>query len=254
MNRPLVLAAAAMVLVANLWTMLSARHNRAAAAGGALELTERELALPPRFGDSTVLFLDLRWAVVPADPDTDSAPHWLTAAKLTELGLDCSVPPEAPAARDHYRWLVPVPVYVVLEHEGPAWRTREGDAARTTRLFAVDAGRDARQLRAQYPDATRHVICRGVARAYLQDWDPRNRKPLESPRLRGGLDVIPGQIYVPSRYTRLLQRWQVPDEESQAEADRPPRYAVKVVWGTRHEPWVLQVREVPLPAQASPEP
>ena len=254
MNRPLVFAAAAVVLFANLWAMVSARRNRAAAVGGTVELTERELTLPPRFGDSTVLFLDLRWAVVPADPATDSAPHWLTAAKLTDLGLDCSVPPEAPEARDHYRWLVPVPAYVVLEHEGPAWQTRETHTTPTTRLFAVDAGQDARQLRERYPDATRYAICRGVVSAFLQDWDPRNRRPLEPPRLRGGLDVIPSRLYVPSRYSRLLERWQVPNRAVPDGSTSEPRYAVKVAWGTRHEPWVLEVRELSPPAPAAPEP
>jgi hypothetical protein len=82
-------------------------------------------------------------------------------------------------------------------------------------------------------------------RVFLQDRSHQDGTPLVPPRLRARLEVIPNQIFVPSPYCRLLQRWQVPDGEAREETVREPRYAVRMAWGARHEPWVEGVRELP---------
>jgi hypothetical protein len=59
MKRLFILAAAAIVVVSNAWIIISAHRNRASPAGGTAELTERELRLASRMGDSTAVFLEL---------------------------------------------------------------------------------------------------------------------------------------------------------------------------------------------------
>ena len=104
MKHTILLAAAGVVLLSsNAWVLVSVGRNRGAAPGGTVELTERELGLPFRIGDSTALALELRWTVFSSDPDHDRSPDWLDAAKLAELGFDCRVPLTNPQAREHYR-------------------------------------------------------------------------------------------------------------------------------------------------------
>lgn len=245
MKRPLVLAAAAVVLLSNLWVLISAGRNRAGATGGTIELTERELALPSSIGDSTVVLLDLRWDVSSADPDDNQAPDWLNEAKLAELGFDCRVSVTSPQARDHYASQLPMPVYLVLEYEGEAWKTARHHPGRKTHLFVVDAGRGARRLRDLHPDTARSVICQGVVNVFYQDRSFREGTPLAQPRLRGRIEVIPGQIFVPPPHCRMLQSLRRPDEQTRDETDDEPRFAVTVSWGTRYEPWVRGARRLP---------
>jgi hypothetical protein len=243
MRRALVLAAMALVLVSSVWVLVSSARNRSDAAGGSVELTERELRLPPALGESTVLFLTLRWDVPSSDPDDDRAPDWLTPAKLTELGLDCSMPATSPDAKAHYAAALAVPAYVVLEHEGETWKRARRSPHRTSRLFAVDAGREAAPLRETYRDPGRYVIAQAIVRVGLQDRDSRDGALLAEPRLHGWIEaVLPDQIFVPPPHCDLLQGlrggWEAPEDE----ARREPRFAARISWGRSHEPWVESVR------------
>ena len=117
MKRSLVLAAGAVVLVANAWVVVSALKNRGDAPGGTVELTERELHLQPVSKDNTAVFLALRWGLASSEPEDDGAPAWLNAAKLQELGFNCSLPVESPHAAKHYNTMSPALLYVMLEFD-----------------------------------------------------------------------------------------------------------------------------------------
>jgi hypothetical protein len=234
--------------------MIAARQNREAATGGAVELTERELELPPMFGDSTAVYLELKWNVVPDDADGEGLPEWLTVAKLSELGFDCHVPVDGPDAMEHYASLPAAAAYVALELEGEAWKRSQADRSGGTRLFAVDAGRDGLRLREKYPDPHRHVIVRGVVKPRLQDRSTRDGKPLAQPRLRGRITMIlPGEIFVPPPYSASLQDLRRP--ESAWEGGPPvARFAVQVSWGRRYEPWVDGLRMLPAQMEQGQDP
>ena len=113
----LIISAAVVILFSGVWTAMMGLRNRSAATGGHLELTERELRLPPVFGDSTALFLEVLWRVQDTLVEHERAPAWLDTAKLTELGFDCSVPVSSPHARAHYSAMASRLSYAVLRLE-----------------------------------------------------------------------------------------------------------------------------------------
>jgi hypothetical protein len=243
MKRILVLAAAAVVLASNAWILVSTAHNRSESTGGTVELTERELGLPPMWGDSTAIFLDLKWNVRSGDPELSRSPDWLTLAKLGELGFDCRMPVTDPEARDRYAAVPPSPVYLVLEYEGEAWKTDPRGPEQRTRLYAVDAGLDAPRLRKMYPDPARHIVVRAVVGLRLVDRSFRDGAPFSEPRLRGSIQkLLPGHVFVPPPYSLVLQELRRRGEESEEKTGREPRFAVKISWGRDHEPWLEGVR------------
>lgn len=247
MKSPLALSAGIVVLVANLWVLVGARHNRSEATGGTVELTERELRLPPLMGESTALALELDWAVGFPIEEGRPFPRWLSTEKLAELGFDCRVPVGSPSARDHYSSQPHRLVYLVLEFEGEAWRQAGPDGAkRRTHLFVIDAGRDPRRLRERYRDVNRCILMRGIVRIVWQDRDFERGTLLTRPRLLGSIvTVVPNQVFVPRPYTAMLQGLRGREDRIETEAESEPRFSVNVSWGRRYEPWVQEVRRLP---------
>jgi hypothetical protein len=249
LKRSLVLAAAAVVLVANAWVIVSAWRNRGETPGGTVELTERELRLQPVSQDSTAVLLELRWKVSSNEPDDDGAPAWLNAAKLQELGFNCSLPVESPHAADHYNTMSPALLYVVLEFDDEA--ERKAGRSQTSRLWVVDVGRDARQLRSKYPDPARHLIGRGVVQPFLKNRSGRENRLLPQPRLSARVhSVLPQFIFLPAPQSGVLQGLRRRPGSPREQDDREPRYAVTVSWGTRYEPWVRSIRLLPAAPQS----
>ncbi|MHC4179583.1 MAG: DUF4824 family protein, partial [Planctomycetota bacterium] len=110
-----------------------------------------------------------------------------------------------------------------------------------TRLFVVDAGREARRLRDRYADTERYVITRGVVRLSYQERDNGNRLP--TPRLQGWIQsVLPSQIFVPQPYSRVLEEIRHRDPPAPEPPEGEPRFAVTVSWGSNYEPWMHGVR------------
>lgn len=248
-------AAGVVVLAANLGAIVSGLSNRGHAPGGTLELTERELALPTLFEDSTVLLLELQWAAYPCEPQDERAPAWLTPAKLGELGFDCREPVTSPHADDHYGAMAPRSVCVVLEFEGEAEKESSRQRTSRTRLFAVDAGREPARLREKYPDISRHVIVRAVVRPFLRTRNPADGKLLAEPRLGGWIqEVQPNSVFVPPPHSTVLQGLPRRPGAERNGPPLPPRYAVAVSWGTHYEPWVRSVRLLPAPADGETKP
>ena len=89
MTRKGALVAAAVVIFFNLATLAAVWVNRSGEPEAVLQLTERELSLPPREAENTALALQLEWV------DTEllrPGPGWFDKRKLEEIGFDCSVP------------------------------------------------------------------------------------------------------------------------------------------------------------------
>jgi hypothetical protein len=132
---------------------------------------------------------------------TGGTPAWLDKAKMEALGFDVSAPAAYSDLRRQMRYEKQLSreVLLVLEMDGPAYRrslelaaqylareeaklasnpgdtglgTRvknirealERETSGNSRLFVVDAGLEPSELRAKYPDTSRHAIVRGQVR------------------------------------------------------------------------------------------
>jgi hypothetical protein len=248
--------AIAIVVAANVLALGGAAWNRGGEPDAILELTERELELPPAKPENTALVLWLRWS----DPSNErvSSPQrqasspakqssrplsadarvasWFDRARLEAVGFDCGLPLDD-AHRARYRAMPPRRVYAVLEYDGEAWRSLERsivangeDPSRLSRLMVVDAGLDRAALRVRWPDRRRAVVVPATA-VLLVDRAEDGRLSL-----RGRIvEVYPSQLNVP----RPLNRALAPLQPRAAEPARG-RYRVKVAWG-RSDPWIEDV-------------
>jgi hypothetical protein len=139
-------------------------------------------------------------------------------------------------------------------------RARDGVRAFETRLVAVDAGLDPAELRRKYPDRSRYVLMRGVVNVRIV---PEAGKKVGVPQeLRGvvgslfveALHVPPGQRELfdslmkddrkaPVAVAEAVGEDHVPRVRPSRRA--PPRYQVRVRWGSRLEPWIVAVEPMP---------
>jgi len=244
MRRVLLASAAGVVLLASGGGLVQVWRNRSEPSGGRIGLTERELGLEVIAAESTATVLRLHWNVLRAGDREHGPAAWLDAAKLSELGFDCSLPLSKPGARKHYTSMPARPVFLALEYEGEAWRKARATRKVASRLYAVDAALDPHRLRQQYPDAQHYIICRGLVRLGFRDREAGEGAFLPAPRLEGWIeDVCPDQVFVPLPYSRVLRELRRTGSGGPKTSQvSEPRYAVRVCWGANYEPWVEGVR------------
>ena len=260
MTRKGALVAAGVVIVFNAATLALVAANRSAEPAAVLELTERELWLPPREAENTALVLRLKWV----DPELlHDGPGWFDRRKLEEIGFDCR-PGVTQENRQHYQGLPPRVSYAVLEYEGEAWNRylsapastprrmgpvgfpqAQGDPAKRaagSHLVLADVGNDPAALRARYPDRRRSIVVPvAVALTFVQE-------PGQPAALKGRvMGVLPGEISVPRELRPLLESLQG-DRTTRGMAAgetggvEEPRYRATVNWGRFLEPWLADVR------------
>ena len=199
--------------------------------------------------------------------DFQGTPEWLDQTKLASLGFDVSPPPAARRAASRYDRQLPREALVVLELDGPSYqkalerararaakeaaKAAEGKAksgpgspaqmtaeflkreeTSNSRLFAVDAGRNAQALRAKYPDRARYAIVQGKVRAHYQSG--RGKEP----RWTGYIeDIQNDQVNVPIEVRKAIES--APRTITPATvADGEPAFEVTVAFGKRFEPWI----------------
>ena len=251
------LAAAAIVLLANAFALIHAAINRSGQPEAEIVLTERELNYSPSSDDSGVA-LNLRWVDPGAtpyssvwDPEVLAARTLLNQAKLEELGFDCRVSPSDPKADTFYSRTNARTGFVALEYDGAGWQswmewrerneqalpgaTRAVDYERISgsRLAAIDAGPDAAALMARHPERNRVLILPAVIRMSLTPrWPPAQGHPARPARLSGYIQEIPSEIHVPRPFSDRLR------ELSQG---GPRAYRVRLRYGRLLEPWVTGI-------------
>jgi hypothetical protein len=258
MRRRLVIAAIVLVLAVNSLVLAGVAWNRAGEPQAELVLTERELAPPyahwPRKENSGI---GLRISRAMQDYD------WLDRDKLVELGFDPGSFDQRP--RDRWR-SVDREVWLVLEYDGAAFEAvlarqrerldrvrvdwasgkrevREVEVAQqhlnhlamgSSRLMAIDAGRDRNALHARYPDRQRHAIVRGTVRMHAVQ-GPGDEVPEARARV---VRLLPGQVHVPRRFHSELA---VALEQPRVRTEAPPRYHATLRYGRRGEPWLTAI-------------
>jgi len=258
-SRSLFLLAILLLLVTNAFVFAGIRLNRAGAPEPVLVLTERELPLPYRSNsENSGVSLQLNWRTDTPDYTLGNEPSgaWLDKEKMRELGFS----EKELKGRGNYReHKVPLPrsAYIVLEYNGDSYREMLGykqrmlDEARqgtgdysvdyaaeqlerertwASRLFAIDAGLDPDELRARYSDRSRFIICKGVVEVGYRYM----RQGSDQWGYVGRINI--SSIHVPIPWARELAKLPAPRD-----VRNKPRYQVKLVYGSRQEPWVDSV-------------
>lgn len=272
-------AGTVLILATNAVALLGVAYNRGEAES-TLTLANRELHLPYSWGfenENSGIALQLQWRTLAEEREDINglqrgysgfgrAPDWLDKAKLTALGFDVSKPEDTAQGRMYYGKMLSKEVLLVLELDGPAYRTalermqqhrqkeeallsansgkkefeeRVKNAKRAlyqeerinSRLFVIDAGLDAAGLRASYPDRNRYAIVRGQIQ-------PRLVETKHKPKLVAyisGLSVT--QVNVPALYRRIFEPLLESARTNQYDAVVTP-YQVSVAFGKRLEPWI----------------
>jgi hypothetical protein len=249
-----VLAGIVVVVLANAFVLITVAFERRNKPTALVELTERELCLPPRTQDNSALSLVLTWdsTAVREDHKFEDGAGWFDQAKLAELGFDVSRPLNDPEAQAYYQVWPAKEVYVALEFDGTAaQQIAPAERAWRTRLFAIDAARDRAALARRYPDRKRCLLFPGLVRARLEEErDPKSRKPTGRRYLRGViLDIAGGgNLHVPlplSRELASLVGGPCPRPGGPApDTPHAPRYAVKLAFGGSGVPRVEAIRRL----------
>lgn len=278
MNLKGLVLAAAVVLLTNVALLALVAINRKGEPEATIELTERELRMTPGDSDNTGVVLTLSWDT-PSDLRGPAATRypWFDQAKLASLGFDCRVPLTDPRAERHYETQAMLyrPAFAVLEYGGDSWqktlereleqaerrrgqapdgtrletpeasKTRADNAiARRSRLVPVDVGRNADELRRQYPDRGRYLVMRAfVGLIYVPKSDgPGDR----GPRLAGVIaNILPDTVYVPREIRSpgdVFSTKPAADDYPGQLLKHDPRYHATLAFGKALEPQIIKVQ------------
>jgi len=258
--------------------------NRSAPPEATLMLTERELSMKSMDRENTGLFLKLNWFMPLFENigKVDPKDIWLNQSKLEELGFNTNFPIEQPKASQFYSRQLPRQVYIVLEYDGPAWeqwgkrvrkeiqslkqkvdtesdpdkiktykntmqRLKNGLIARS-RLIAVDAGLDAKQLRKKYPETSKYLISPGIVRITVHFITLNDEIPKTQSRriLKGHIqEILIDEIHVPFKKRKFFKNFKKHRgfggnyfPENTPKDKLQPRYQVTLNYGRRYEPWI----------------
>jgi hypothetical protein len=265
-----------LIFASNAVVLGGAMLNRSGTPDSEITLTERELALPSRFGwsgEDSGISLSLHWRVAGRGvPNQFSyvggTPDWLDRKKLAELGFDVSADPNAPGATRRYTKMLPREVLLVLEYDGTAYR-EVLDQAKTKlseekALLSDNPGTSEFEKRVQnakqalFHEETVNsrliIIDAGTDhRALRSKYPDRSRYIIQSSEVRLTVDHQPGshsqlhgyvqntaihQIHVPREHRAVLDRQ---PKKTFAMRSDPPRYSVTLKFGKRLEPWVTAI-------------
>lgn len=240
-----------LLVLVNAAVLAGVVYNRSGEPDATVTLTERELPLASYYGysdrENTGLSLRLDWSKNSAwfhgfyfgEPRNNRQAEWFNKEKLEAIGFDCKLPLDAPGAEVHYRKMLPIKTYAVLEYEGSAWESWLADEQKAlaeteakaqagsispkqlkeaqagfdrevrthSRLFVIDAANDAAALRKQYGERGRYLILPATVR--LQYYPSTRDKDTGQvpPRIEGIVsEILTDNIYVPKEHRAVLEK------------------------------------------------
>jgi hypothetical protein len=268
-RRTALIAGLALIVITNVVALGGAAYNRSGEPDSTLRLSERELRRPYAHAgnnENSGLTLELRWRVAQEagvgvkgnrfDFEGGGVPAWLDLRKMASLGFDTRPSAQGPVGTYHRQ--LPRDVLVVLELDGPAFaeaharalqgakdveaRNERGGGkkaaddiiereARSSRLFAVDAGLDHTALRNRYPDRGRYAIVRGQVRPTGMQGNTAGA---------GYIDNLNAQsVNVPLAWRGALEG--VQPETYGLPLREVKHFDATLAFGQRLEPWLVSV-------------
>ncbi len=265
MRRVLILTALALLLIAavNGFVFWNVARNRAGEPEAELLLSGREFyPWLSRNAENSGRFLRLRYQRVYNTQGFDNP--WLDLEKLKSLGYQ--VPRKLLEGDEIYPGRTPARnVFVVLEFNGPAYEQYVAQAAaeverlrasedkerlsvaeaelrearnEDSRLFVVDAGRDAQALRQGYANRQQYLIVPGEVRIrWKRDW-----KPGEA-RFDSSIALKLEEIFVPlafaGEFAKVVQQI---ENERPRKNNASPKFQLRLAFGRHLEPWIKEMR------------
>lgn len=266
-----------LIVLTNAVVLAGVAYNRSGEPESVLRLNERELQIRNwrwPSNENSSIDVHLNWRLPELDASDDEPRgiwhrglHSLQPAQLHELGFVVSGDIESDEIANRVARQPSRAVWLVLEHDGPAYqaalerarkrleratslaqvnagdeefqrrlgtarRAAEREELSASRLFIVDAARDKDALRSRYPDRQRYAIVRGRLRVTVQGQPGRKRLVA----LVAGVDT--DTIRVPHAHRAIVE----PFARSERYFDnREPRFAATVNFGRRFEPWIVDL-------------
>ena len=272
------IAGLAIIIVTNIVALAGVAYNRAGEPDAVVELTERELGLPYRYGmykENTGLGLRINRRIEDAqryfygNTNCWGNPAWLDREKLIELGFKLQPQPEKSAGRLAFEKELPREVYLVLQYDGAAHQrvvsSAEEELGEQQALLANNPGQEEFEKRVedaakklnneQHHNSRLFAIDAGLDRARLRNTYPDTSQYILMQALirptwsrdeneeewKGTITgLLIGTINIPLEHRALFE----PLEAAQLRRNRnrqTPRYTVRVAFGKRAEPWVITV-------------
>ncbi|PTU76149.1 DUF4824 family protein [Pseudomonas mangrovi] len=252
------LAGLTLIVLSNAWVLGSVAYNRSGEPQSVLLLSERELRpmreWERRDNSGVALWPQVRTEERPNAIKWTSPP--LSAQSMRQLGFELPAEDDDKALARFER-AQSRPALLVLEMDGAAYQASvaarrerlskaEAELARfptdetrqqalqaarkelrqeldeASRLFLIDAGPDAAQLRQRYPDRQRYWLVRGAVAPWV-----RRRDGNRPPEVGGTARDYQRYLQVPYAWRHF---WQ--------DGTDPVHYAVEVYVGQRFEPWI----------------
>jgi Domain of unknown function (DUF4824) len=278
MRRRRLFAAAALVAAVNTVVLLGVARNRSG-GGPALTLTERELPVTWRSpsGENSGVSLSFNcahWLPGGESQWPFSGRAWLVGEKLRDLGFDLDVPLDPTEAGRFVQRQGSRRAFAVLKLGGKAWEdwlaSVEAGLAKAeldlasgkitagslevarknaadgrehgSRLFVVDAGRDADALRGAYPDRAQTFLLPAEVRLTIHCDIVASACPPERRQVRGVVTLLIDGVSVPHQLQAGLPSPAERRGRAESGLGHAPRYEVALRVGSRHEPWVESTR------------
>ena len=280
-NHKILIAGLAIIVGSNLVALGGVAYNRAGEPDALVDLTERELSMPYRYGmarESTGLGLQINCRI----ENTQSigynyancwgSPDWLDRSKLIQLGFKLSASNVKASERWAYDRELPRKAYLVLEYDGAAYQRTlakaESDLADEQALQVANPGKEEFEQRVERAQKILHAeqqansrlfaIDAGLDKTALRATYPDNSQyilmqALIRPRWNsyqgkqqweGSIDdLLIDRINIPLNQRAVFTPLEA-DPRRDLQDDKSPRYSVRVAFGKRAEPWVVGVGEM----------
>ena len=110
----------------------------------------------------------------------------------------------------------------------------EEERLRSSRLFVIDAGLDAKVLRDRHPDRSKFIIAKGVVEA--ANHGTRHKKEIRG-RITG---LLTENIHVPLEHRASFEAAMTKKQAVRADF-KGSSYTIELVYGNRFEPWIASL-------------
>jgi len=251
------------IFLSNLAVLGGVMHNRSGEITSQLTLTERELSLPYNMGaeaENSGISVRLNWRVPSEEGNYSTNSRQVKIDKQTLIALGFNESYEGGRRSES------LALYWALEFNGVLHRMELQKAARkygeallahkeqpsdetkriekrfneyltkekmtNSRLFFVKASANLAALDQEFSGRKDILIVKGLAKTY---YNGQNKNYI----LQLNKFLVP-KIMVPLQYTDIFTNL----EPIARYKDHEPRYSLKVLWGARLEPWIIEANKL----------